>query len=66
MTKTIARFLVAGAAASALVLPAAPASAGCSVTIQECIDELLGSTETAAICIPRGHTPPLCLSGSTA
>ena len=61
MTKTIARFLLAGAAATAIVLPAAPASASCSPTIQECINELLGSVAITEICIPRGHTPPICV-----
>ena len=61
MTKTIARILVAGAAAASIALPAAPASASCSVTIQECIEELLESVAIADICIPRGHTPPICV-----
>ena len=62
MTKTIARVLIAGAAAASFALPAAPASASCSVTIEECIRELLSSLATPALCTPPiGHTPPECV-----
>ncbi len=61
MTKTIARLLVAGAAVASIALPAPPASASCSVTIEECVRDLLAAVAPADICIPRGHTPPVCV-----
>lgn len=53
MTKTIARFALAGAAVLSFALPAAPASAEhCQGTfIGECIREL---TEEGRLCIPYG------------
>lgn len=61
LTKSIARILIAGAAAASFALPASPASASCSVTIQDCINELLDRVAISDICIPMGHTPPVCV-----
>ena len=64
MTKRIAGLAIVAAAAASFVLPAAPATAAgecinMGTTPVECLLEMLAP---AAICIPRGHTPPICLA----
>lgn len=57
MTQRIATLALALGAAAALSAPMAPAqAAGCSPTIVECINELLGSISRTPICEPLTHT----------
>lgn len=49
MKKSITRAVLVAAAAASFALPASPASASCSVTIQDCIDQVLSSVETTGI-----------------
>ncbi|HWL35487.1 MAG TPA: hypothetical protein VNQ77_04780 [Frankiaceae bacterium] len=48
MKKSIVRVVLVAAAAASFALPASPANASCSVTIQDCIDQIL-STVTPAV-----------------
>lgn len=56
MTKRIATLALALGAAAALAAPMAPASAGCSPTIVDCIEELVGPISRPQICEPLTHT----------
>lgn len=53
MKKSIVRVVLVAAAAASFALPASPANASCSVTIEDCIEQILSSVETTAI--PQCH-----------